>query len=126
MAVAGIDSHKDTLAVAVVDYQGRELGRLDVENSPGGHRRLDGWLERFCPDRVGIEGSGSNGRVVALRLKQCGYEVVEVPPQLTAQARRCQRTQAKSDPIDAPSYTLRASVAVRSSPTTNERLMTTS
>ena len=28
-------------------------------------------------------------------------EVVEIPPQLTAQARRRQRTQAKSDPIDA-------------------------
>jgi len=101
VAVAGIDSHKDTLAVAVVDGQGRELGRLDAENTPGGHRRLVGWLAPFSPDRIGIEGSGSNGRVAALRLREAGHEVVEVPPQLTAQARRRQRTQAKSDPIDA-------------------------
>jgi transposase len=101
VAVAGIDSHKDTLAVAVVDEQGRELGRVDAENSPSGHHRLVGWLAKFGPQRIGIEGSGSNGRVVALCLQQAGYEVVEVPPQLTSQARRRQRTQAKSDPIDA-------------------------
>lgn len=101
MAVAGIDSHKDTLAVAVVDEQGRELSRVDAENSPSGHHRLVGWLAKFGPERVGIEGSGSNGRVVALCLQQAGYEVVEVPPQLTSQARRRQRTQAKSGAIDA-------------------------
>ena len=50
---------------------------------------------------MSIEGAGSNGRVVALRLQEVGYEVVEVPPQLTVQARRRQRTQAKSDPIAA-------------------------
>jgi transposase len=50
---------------------------------------------------VGIEGLDSNERVAALRLTDTGYEVVEVPPQLTAQAPRRQRTQSKSDPIDA-------------------------
>ena len=101
MTVAGIDSHKDTLAVAVVDDQGRELDRSEIENSARGHHLLSGWLGRHHPTRVGIEGAGSNGRVAALRLQDAGYEVVEVPPQLTAQARRRQRTQAKSDPIDA-------------------------
>lgn len=101
MSVAGIDSHKDTLAVAVVDDQGREVDRTEIENSSRGHHTLIGWLGRFQPTRVGIEGAGSNGRVAALRLQDAGYEVVEVPPQLTAQARRHQRTQAKSDPIDA-------------------------
>ncbi len=101
MTVAGIDSHKDTLAVAVVDEQGRELERNEIENSARGHHLLVGWLGRHHRGRVGIEGAGSNGRVAALRLQEAGYEVVEVPPQLTAQARRRQRTQAKSDPIDA-------------------------
>ncbi len=101
MSVAGIDSHKDTLAVAVIDDQGRELDRTEIENSHRGHHALIGWLGRYRPTRVGIEGSGSNGQVAALRLQDARYEVVEVPPQLTAQARRRQRTQAKSDPIDA-------------------------
>jgi transposase len=101
MAVAGIDSHKDTLAVAVVDEQGRELGRLEAENAPQGHQRMLVWLGVLGASRVGIEGSGSSGRAAALRLKQAGLAVVEVPPQLTAQARRRQRTPAKSDPIDA-------------------------
>ena len=42
-AVAGIDSHKDTLAVAVVDNQGRELDRSKIENSARGHNRLIEW-----------------------------------------------------------------------------------
>lgn len=100
MAVARIDS-QDTLAVAVVDDQGRELHRGEIENDAPGYHKLIEWLGRHHPTRVGIEGAGSNGRVAALRLQDAGYEVVEVPPQLTAQARRRQRTQAKSDPIDA-------------------------
>lgn len=99
MTVAGIDSHKDTLAVAVVDDQGRALDRSEIENSAHGHHMLVGWLGRHHPTRVGIEGAGSNGRVAALRLQDAGYEVVEVPPQLTAQARRRQRTQANVDTI---------------------------
>ena len=35
VAVAGIDSHKDTLAVAVVDDQGRELDRCELRSLPG-------------------------------------------------------------------------------------------
>ena len=101
MAVAGVDAHKDSLAVAVVDEQGRQLDRTEVENSPCGFHRLVGWLSRYDPQRVGIEGSGSLGRPVALRLREVGLEVVEVPPQLTAQARRRQRNHGKSDPIDA-------------------------
>ncbi len=101
MAVAGMDTHKDTLAVAVIDGQGRELDRIELENSAAGHHRLVGWLRRFQLERVGIEGSGSYGRAVALAVHGAGFEVVEVPPQLTAQARKRQRSNAKSDPIDA-------------------------
>jgi len=101
VAVAGVDTHKDMLAVAVIDQQGRELDRIELENSTAGHHRLVGWLRRFQLVRVGIEGSGSYGRAAALAAQGAGFEVVEVPPQLTAQARKRQRSNAKSDPIDA-------------------------
>jgi len=96
-----MDTHKDTLAVAVVDGQGRELDRIELENSSVGHHRLVGWLGRFELERVGIEGSGSYGRAAALALRDAGLQVAEVPPQLTAQARRRQRSPAKTDGIDA-------------------------
>ncbi len=72
MAVAGIDAHKDGLAVAVVDEQGRQLDRIEVENATHGHHCLVGWLSRLEARRVGIEGSGSLGRVAALCLQQAG------------------------------------------------------
>ena len=51
--------------------------------------------------RVAIEGSGSYGRAAAVALVAAGTEVVDVPPQMTAAARRAQRTATKSDPTDA-------------------------
>ena len=51
--------------------------------------------------RVAIEGSGGYGRPLALLLVSAGVEVVEVPPQMTARARRGQRTRTKSDRADA-------------------------
>ncbi|HHC07817.1 MAG TPA: IS110 family transposase [Actinobacteria bacterium] len=101
MRAVGIDSHKDTLAVAVVDEVGRQVATTEVANTPEGFERLAGWLTRHRPERVGIEGSGGHGRQVALRLLRAGYEVVDVPPQLTARERRRQRTPAKSDITDA-------------------------
>lgn len=101
MPVAGIDSHKDTLAVAVVDNQGRRINLIEVENTPAGFHHLVGWIGRHHPDRVGIEGSGSHGRPAALALRDAGFDVVEVPPQMTAATRRQQRSGAKTDAIDA-------------------------
>ena len=80
MAIAGIDSHKDTLAAAVIDEQGRQIDVIEVENTPAGFHHLIGWIGRYDAHRVGIEGSGSFGRPAALALDQAGVEVVEVPP----------------------------------------------
>ena len=101
MAVAGIDSHKDTLAVGIVDDQGRQIDLLEIENTPAGFHQLVGWMGRHLPARIGIEGSGSHGRPAGLALNDAGFDVVEVPPQMTASTRRQQRSAAKTDPIDA-------------------------
>lgn len=52
---AGIDTHKDTLAVAIIDAQGRLLAD-DVANSERGFDRLTQLLEQHQVQRVGIEG----------------------------------------------------------------------
>ena len=48
-----------------------------------------------------MEGSGGYGRAAAVALVEAGIAVVDVPPQMTAAARRGQRTATKSDPTDA-------------------------
>lgn len=101
MAIAGIDSHKDTFAAAVVDDQARRIDTTEVENTPAGFHQLVGWMGRHRCRRVGIEGSGSHGGPAVLALSDTGFTVVEVPPQMTAATRRQQRSAAKTDAIDA-------------------------
>ena len=48
-----------------------------------------------------MEGSGGSGRPLALALVDADIEVVDVPPQMIARARRGQRSRHKSDPGDA-------------------------
>jgi len=43
--VCGVDSHADTIMVAVCDPTGRLLETSEFPITTGGHRRLAGWLE---------------------------------------------------------------------------------
>jgi transposase len=52
---AGIDTHKDTLAVAVIDAAGRVVFQSQQPNSDDGYRRLLAVLTRHGVSRVGIE-----------------------------------------------------------------------
>ena len=101
MLVIGIDSHKDTLVGCLIDAAGRPLEHRSIANTALGHRELVNWAQGASVGRVAIEGSGGYGRAAALALGEAGAEVVDVPPQMTAAARRSQRTAAKSDPLDA-------------------------
>ena len=98
---AGIDSHKRTLAVAVVDEAGRQHEVGEFANDPKGHDRLAGWLAGHGVDRVGIEGSGHLGRAAAAHLVGAGFDVREVPCGFTVRERRRRAGGGKSDPIDA-------------------------
>ena len=37
---AGVDTHKDTLAVAVIDHAGRVVSQLELPNQDSGYARL--------------------------------------------------------------------------------------
>src|SRR3954468_22743633 len=77
--LAGIDTHKDTLAVAVIDDAGRPVVVTEVANTEAGFDSLERLLTAHSVTRVGIEGSGNYGRGAAVHLVLTGsVEVVEV------------------------------------------------
>ena len=101
MAVIGIDSHKDVLAGCLVDASGVVIEQRSIANTAAGHAELVAWARAADTQRVGIEGTGNYGRPAAEALIDAGAAVVEVPPQMTAAARRGRRTCTKTDPVDA-------------------------
>ncbi|WP_419923404.1 IS110 family transposase [Candidatus Poriferisodalis sp.] len=101
MTVVGIDTHTDTLAACAADDVGRAVAHRSFENTPQGHAELAGWVHELEAALVAMEGSGNYGRPAAVALAGAGVAVVEVPPNMTAAARRRQRTGTKTDPADA-------------------------
>jgi transposase len=96
-AVAGIDTAKDKLDVAV---HGRPE-RWHVENTLSGWRRLHWELARAGVSRVGIEASGGYERGVVKHLRAQGLVVLVLQPiQVRAYARLHLR-RAKNDTLDA-------------------------
>ena len=63
--LAGIDTHKDTLAVAVIDLAGRPVIVTELANTETGFDALGQLLAKHPVRRVGIEGSGNYGRGAA-------------------------------------------------------------
>ena len=72
--IAGIDTHKDTLAVAVVDDTGQLVAGGDIPNTERGFLQLVNMFDSHHVLRVGIEGSG-NFWSIALIIGQKHYEV---------------------------------------------------
>jgi transposase len=103
VVTVGIDAHKSSLAVALVDELGRELAHAQFGNDAAGHRALHRWVARLAPGgrRFGVESSGWVGRGIACFLLEQGEEVVDVRGSLTERQRRRLRGQGKSDPRDA-------------------------
>ena len=104
--IAGIDTHKDTLAVAVVDDTGRLVAGRDVPNTDRGFTQLVDLFATHHVTRVGIEGSGSFGRALAVHLvlrwpSDQPVAVVEVPTLMTSRERSGQLGKGKTDPVDA-------------------------
>jgi len=98
---AGIDPHKRTLSVTVLDQRGGLLGTRTFKVSGDGHRAMDAWAHSFGPVATwGVEGASALGRHTAVFLAERGYDVRDVCPTRTAeQARR--RRQGKTDALDA-------------------------
>ena len=100
--VVGVDSHKSSLAVAVLDDLGRAVGIREFTNNLQGHESLKKWVGEHGSDRViGIEGSGNYGAALTRRLLECGEDVREVPAFLSHRERKKSPSRGKSDAQDA-------------------------
>ncbi|MDX8030599.1 IS110 family transposase [Lentzea sp. BCCO 10_0856] len=94
----GVDTHTDTHHAAALDHLGRLLGDAEFPATPDGCAQLPGWLTGFGPiATVGVEGTGSYGKQLAISLRQHGIQVREV----SRPDRRTRRSHGKSDVIDA-------------------------
>jgi len=101
-AVAGIDPHKHTATVAIVDVLGVLVTSLSFPVTRSGIDALTALLtdSGLTIDRIGVEGSGGLGRPVMLALAAAGHDVREVQANRTAE-RRKRRRRAKTDIDDA-------------------------
>ena len=115
-AVAGIDPHKRTATVAVVDVLGAVVTSLSFAVSKSGIAELLALLRStsLSIDRVGVEGSGGLGRPVMLALAAAGYDVREsrptAPPTVVsgaAEQRPMSRTPRRSHGRRSPTRTCR-------------------
>lgn len=103
MLVLGIDAHKRTHTVVVVDEAGRKLGQhTTTATTTADHLELVRWADQFGPERRwAVEDCRHLSRRLERDLLAAGEAIVRVPPKLMAHARDAARTYGKSDPIDA-------------------------
>ncbi len=100
--VAGIDPHKATATVAVIEDCGGRRGCRSFTIDQAGIEEVLTFLidPELVIDRIGIEGSAFLGRPLVLALAAAGYDTREVHANRTAE-RRGRRRRAKTDSEDA-------------------------
>lgn len=96
--IAGIDTHKNTYAVAVCDNCGKIVSNAQFSTAKKGIKELVYWLcSQGCVLAVGIEGTGSYGKNIAQKLQEMQIRVIEV----THPVKSMRRSRGKSDELDA-------------------------
>src|SRR3712207_2151127 len=107
----GVDPHKASVAVAVVDEAFGELvEHAAFPQNRAGLRSLQRWAKRYPERRWAVENAGGLGRHLAGRLAAAGEPVVDVPPKLSAWVRVLLTGNArKNDGLDACATALAAS-----------------
>jgi transposase len=102
MVGIGVDSHKSTLELGVVDEIGRKIATRRFANDAASFGAVLGWTRRHgCHRVIGIEGSGGLGQALARFLVSAGEDVREVPAIATYAERRTTPSRGKSDHHDA-------------------------
>ncbi|MHA6781112.1 IS110 family transposase [Pseudonocardia saturnea] len=102
MVVLGIDAHKRSHTVVVVDDVGRKLGERTLGTTTADHLALLTWAEKFGSERLwAVEDCRHLSRRLERDLLDAAERIVRVPPKMMAQVRDSARSYGKSDPIDA-------------------------
>jgi transposase len=109
--VIGVDPHKLSATIEVVDLDERRLGAGRFPTDQAGYAAMRTYAKAW-PDRVwAVEGANGTGRPLAQRLLEAGENVVDVPAKLAARVRLFNTGHnRKTDALDARSIAI---VAVR-------------
>ena len=109
--IIGVDPHKLSATIEVVDGHERLLGSGRFSTDQAGYTAMRSYV-KVWPDRVwAVEGSNGAGRPLAQRLLEVGEQVVDVPAKLAARVRLFDTGHnRKTDARDAHSIAI---VAVR-------------
>ena len=99
LVFAGVDTHKDTHTLCLLDRMGRRVGTFKFDADAKGYDALAGKIgdPATCAG-IGVEGTGSYGAGLTRRLVELGYCAYEV--MAPGRARR-KPGRPKSDPADA-------------------------
>ena len=101
MVIVGVDAHKRTHTLVVVDDVGRKQAERTVPATHEGHLEAIMWAARWNERRFALEDCRHLTRRLECDLLAAGEAVVRVPTKLMAGERRGGRQRGKSDPIDA-------------------------
>ena len=109
--IIGVDPHKLSATIEVVDEHEKKLGSGRFTTDKAGYAAMRAYVKTW-PHRVwAIEGANGTGRPLAQRLLEAGEHVVDVPAKLAARVRIFDTGHnRKTDALDAHSI---AMVAVR-------------
>lgn len=109
--IIGVDPHKLSATIEVVDRHERLLGTGRFTTDQAGYTALRTYAKAWPQRTWAVEGANGAGRSLAQRLVEAGEEVVDVPAKLAARARLFDTGHnRKTDAHDAHSV---AVVAVR-------------
>src|SRR6188508_1927697 len=111
--IIGVDPHKLSATIEVVDHQETLLGSGRFRTDRAGYKAMRTYVKAW-PDRIwAVEGANGVGRPLAQRLLEAGERVVDVPAKLAARVRLFDTGHnRKTDALDAHSIAI---VAVRTS-----------
>src|SRR6187402_1390969 len=85
--IIGVDSHKLSATIEVVDQQETLLGTGRFTTDRAGYAAMRTYAKAW-PDRVwAVEGANGAGRPLAQRLLEAGERVVDVPAKLAARVK---------------------------------------
>jgi transposase len=102
MVILGVDAHKRTHTIVVIDERGRRVAHRTINATTVDHLALVTWAEAQGEDRLwAVEDCRHLSRRLERDLLAAGESIVRVPTKMMAAARKSSRDYGKSDPIDA-------------------------
>jgi transposase len=102
--IIGVDPHKRSATIEVVDQRERVLGKGRFGTDRDGYQAMLAAGRKHTDRMWAVEGCNGIGRHVAQRLVADGETVLDVPAKLSARARVFSTGQGrKTDPVDAHS-----------------------